>query len=79
MFFTLHTVKVKKVDLKKGVALVSFANTDKQKNMRIMSVDLFGGLRLRDTNKLENYSIVIPKYELGKWAAFTVEYTLEAE
>lgn len=77
MNFPKNTIKIKNVNLEKGVALVCFANTIVNKNMRIESVDLFGGLRLRHMYKTDKAAYVVPNYEIGKWVTYSIEEPLE--
>lgn len=73
MAYPSNTVKVKKVDEEKGTVLVCFANTFVNRKMRLVSVDLFGGLRLKHFDKLNQNTYIIPKYEVGKWVEYSVE------
>ena len=76
--FPNNKIKVKNVNLEKGVALVSFANTVVNNAMKIEAVDLFGGLRLKHANKLNKDTYVIPSYKLGEWVTYSVEEPLNA-
>lgn len=73
MAYPSNTVKVKKVDEEKGTVLVCFANTFVNRKMRLVSIDLFGGLRLKHFEKINQNTYIIPKYEIGKWVEYSVE------
>ena len=68
-----QTVKIVSINEKKGTAKVSFSGTDIRLNLNIVSISLFGELRLRSRYAVHKTTYVLPSTEIGKWMSYKTE------
>jgi len=75
MLFTNNksAIKIKSVDLEKGIAIVRFSHASLiVHTMRIVFQDLFGGLVLKHKYRRDTDKFHVPAYQLNEWADYDV-------